>query len=549
MNHFDALTYSRYLDEDLATAEAATVRRHLAVCPECAVLVQALENEDRVLRSAFVEEVVPAALRARVSTALFGQGPSLGPAMLYAGGILAGIFAGIYYLASLLETESLIQPLSWLDPMSSGSWVDWLFRTFFFMYEEGWTMLLNSVERLSALAVALVALRALLPWLRRRWANLLGTTLMAVLLLWLSPSVASAVEFRHAHGAVVKVAKGEVVQGTLVAAGQSVIVDGTVEGDLVAVGNRIEVRGEVKGNVIAAGQTIILGGNVANDAIVVGQRITLEGQVMRNVYAAGEHFDTADTANIADTVFAAASMGMIDGKIGDSLIATMGRLQVAGAVAKNIRFQGGRFSLLSGAQVGGDLVAHTHEPAQIDAGAQIGGKKSLEIIRHKSRYLTGSFYFFLLVRLLAASLVGVLLLKVFPRFYGGASEAVGSIWRSLGLGLAVLAGVPVAAVAVGITLVGLPLALITVALYLIALYLAKIFVAAYLGRRLLQTPADVGYTSLGTLFLGLFILVVLGNLPYIGWLIKLVIILGGLGGLIWQLYQQMKPSPAAAPAA
>lgn len=545
MNHFDALTYSRYVDDDLAAAETAAVRQHLAVCPECAAQLRALENENRVLRSVLVEEAVPAALRARLLTALFGQGPSLGPAMLYAGGILAGIFAGVYYLASLLESESLIQPLSWLDPMSSGSWVDWLFRTFFYFYEEGWTMWLNSVERLAALAAALVALRAVLPWLRRRWPSLLGVTLMAVLLLWLSAPVASAVEFRHAHGAVVKVAKGEVVAGTLVAAGQTVVVDGTVEGDLVAAGNRIEVRGEVKGNVIAAGHTLIIGGNVANDAILAGQRITVEGQVGRNVFAACEHFDTADAANVAQSLFAAASMGMIDGKIGDSLVAAMGSLQVAGAVAKNIRFRGGRFSLLSGAQVGGDLLARTRRPAQIDPGAQISGRKTLEIIRRTPRYMSGSFYFFQFVWLLAAFVLGVLLLKAFPGFYREASEAVGSVWRSLGLGLAVLAGVPVAAVAVGVTLVGLPLALITVAIYVIALYLAKIFVAAYLGRRLLQIPPAAGYTSLGALFLGLFILVVLGNLPYIGWLIKLVIILGGLGALSWQLYQRMKPSSAA----
>lgn len=546
MSHFDLLNYSRYVDEDLSPAEAAAVREHLAACSGCAALVRALENENRVLRSAFVEEAVPADLGARVNLSLFGQGPGFGAAMLYAAGILAGIFVGIYSLASLFQSESLIQPLSWFDPMTSGSWLDWVFRTFFFFYEEGWTMLLNSVERLAALAVALVLLRTVLPWLRRWWTSLVGAALSVMLLLALGAANASAVEFRHVHGGVVKVAKGEVVADTLVAAGETVLIEGTVDGDLVAAGSRIEVRGEIKGDLIAAGNTIIIGGNVENNALLAAQRISIEGQVKRNVYAASEHFELANTANILQTVFAAASMGTVDGKIGNSLVAAMGRLQMAGAVDRDIRLHANRVTLLSGAHVGGNLVARTHQPIHIDPGAKIDGKTTTETIREKPRYLTARFYFFQVIWLLAAFVVGVVLLKIFPRFYGGAAEAVSSVWRSLGLGLAVLAGVPVAAIAAGITLVGLPLALMAVAIYLIALYLAKIFVAAYLGRRLLGTSAAAGSASLGALFLGLLILAVVGHLPFIGILIRFVILLSGLGALAWQLYEQARMAERAA---
>lgn len=545
ISHFDSMTYSIYVDGELAPQEAAAVRAHLAVCPDCGALVRALEKESALVRAALVEEPAPGVLRARVDEALYGRGgASLWQAMLYAAAILAGIYTGIYYLAAALDTQALFEPLSWLDPTSSASWLDWLIRTFFYVYEEGWAMMLNSTEKLSLLAAGLLALSALLPWLRRRGMSILGVALATIALAGLFAPSASAVELRHVHG-VVKVAKGEVIHDTLVVAGESVVVEGTVEGDLVAAGKRVEVRGEVKGDVIAAASNIVISGTVDNNVILAGSQLTLEGTVQRNAYIAGSNVELAERGNVLKAVFAAGSQGAFDGKIGDSLTAAFSNLQVAGAVAKDLRVRAARFTLLDSARVGGDLIVRTRQPAHIDPGAKVEGKKRLEVISARPPYLSARFYFRQLIWLLGFFIVGVLLLKLFPRFYAGATEAVGSIWRSLGLGIAVLAGVPVAAVIVAITLVGLPISLMSVAGYLTALYLAKIFVAAYLGRYLLKTPGAAGATSLGALFLGLAILTVAGFVPFLGALLRLVVLLAGLGALAWQLYQQIEAAPAA----
>ena len=75
---------------------------------------------------------------------------------------------------------------------------------------------------------------------------------------------------------------------------------------------------------------------------------------------------------------------------------------------------------------------------------------------------------------------------LFPVFFHTTTQAVGSGWLSLGLGVGTLAGVPVAMVVIGITLVGLPISLMLLAVYLTGVYLAKIWVGAYLGRILLR---------------------------------------------------------------
>ena len=100
----------------------------------------------------------------------------------------------------------------------------------------------------------------------------------------------------------------------------------------------------------------------------------------------------------------------------------------------------------------------------------------------ESHFTRPRFYFYQAVWLAAAMLVGWLGLILFPGFFQASAQAVGSGWRSLGLGLGVLAGVPVAIVVIAITLVGFPVSLMLLALYLTAIYLAKIWVGAFLGQ-------------------------------------------------------------------
>jgi hypothetical protein len=89
--------------------------------------------------------------------------------------------------------------------------------------------------------------------------------------------------------------------------------------------------------------------------------------------------------------------------------------------------------------------------------------------------------------------------------------------------------VPIAAVIAAITLVGIPTALITVALWVIAIYLAKVFVGAALGRALIR-PRRGGLADVALLLLvGLLIVFVLTNLPYVGQVFMLGVVLWGLG--------------------
>jgi len=142
-------------------------------------------------------------------------------------------------------------------------------------------------------------------------------------------------------------------------------------------------------------------------------------------------------------------------------------------------------------------------------------------------------------------LVGWLGLLLYPGFFRATTQLVASDWRSLGLGLGVLAGGPVAMVVAAITLVGFPVSLILLAVYLIAIYLAKIWVGAFLGRMILNPSGSTKGDWLLGLLVGLLILAIVGFIPYLGGLLHFVVVCLGLGAFAWQLYRSSRPAVTA----
>jgi len=220
-------------------------------------------------------------------------------------------------------------------------------------------------------------------------------------------------------------------------------------------------------------------------------------------------------------------------------------VNVSGTVGRDLTLAGGRLGslvLTNAARVGGNLTARVHQlrDVHIADGASISGQRDIQLRVRKSRF-TVRFVLHQVVWLAASMLVGWLGLALFPGFIQACTQAVGSGSRSLGLGLGVLGGIPVAIVVVAITLVGIPISLMLLVVYLAGIYLAKLWVGAFLGRILLKPAAATKRDWLLQLLLGLIIITIVGFIPYLGGLVRLVVVCLGLGAFAWQLYQSSRP--------
>jgi hypothetical protein len=90
------------------------------------------------------------------------------------------------------------------------------------------------------------------------------------------------------------------------------------------------------------------------------------------------------------------------------------------------------------------------------------------------------------------------------------------------------------AVIIAITVIGLPLSFITIVAWLTAWYLAKIVLAHLIGRSILAGRSE--HSGLvPALFVGLIIVIIAINLPFLGGVLNLLATILGLG-LMAQLW-------------
>lgn len=227
----------------------------------------------------------------------------------------------------------------------------------------------------------------------------------------------------------------------------------------------------------------------------------------------------------ADTVVIFDGPAVIDGTVDGAVVALNGDIRVTGTVDEDVVALRGRAIIESGARVGGDVVSS--ESPQVAPGATVEGET--RTVRFSFRAV-GLFFWFAwwVAATVSLAILGLLLLRLAPAAMASClGVARNDFAAAAGWGVAVAIGLPIASVAVLLTLVGIPLGLLGL-LSLALLYSLGYLVAALaLGRLIVKEPTSVYLSFL----VGLGILRVVGLIPVIGGLVSFLASAVGLGAL------------------
>ncbi len=515
----DEFIQAQYADRELPDAEAKELAAHLESCDVCRKHVAALEAENLLLIQS-----------------LHGSdawGADLEPAMSGARGTLrAGLWAGAFAGAAILVRLCLgvilrmeaPAGLDWLYPLSFSGQLNLLANGFFYLIEEGGDMVRSLTNAAGFAVLSCMILGALLAVARRAKGITAMVGLAALMIAFVVPGY--AIDIRKAEKGSLSIAAGETIDDTLVVFADRIDVRGTVTGDLIAFARRVNVQGTVMGNVIGFGQGIEITGNVAGDIWAFGQNVAVGtgSKVERDATLLGANLST-------------------DGDVGRDLTGIGGYMDVGNSVGRDVRFWGRRLSVRAPLRIGRNLYARVRsdKDAQIDPGATIAGKKQVELEKpERSRYLKPSFYMWQLVRIGAAFFMGLLLFWLFPSIGRASLSTARNLLTSGGIGFLAAVATPIAAIILAITILGLPIALVALVLYLLGLYLAKIVVAKALGDAIWAEKGKGASSAALVLLAGLVIVIIAINLPYIGGVLNILLILLGLGSLVTTLYQIWK---------
>ncbi|MEO6410254.1 MAG: hypothetical protein ABIO45_16090 [Burkholderiaceae bacterium] len=349
--------------------------------------------------------------------------------------------------------------------------------------------------------------------------------------------------------------------------GKDVRTDAAVDGDYMAFGGHVAVEHPVGIDATLAGGTVEVNAAIGDDLRVAGGTVVVKAQVGGELYGAAGDLRLAPEGRIAGDAAVAGGNIAIDGRIGGSLRAAARTIVINGEVAGDVRLNAQQIALGPKAKIGGTLSYSSKEAISRAEGSVIGGAVTDSNGERKARRAErdadagtddgdamsrgwlpmgiGSVFGYLMLLALAA-----LMLWLAPRFAARAVAGVfGSPWRSIGLGLLLVLVVPLVAVLLVLTLLGIPFALALLALYPLLTMLGFVIAAVALGQRLgwafRSTPAAASPAAVpapapsaspaptfGLAALGLLVLMLVGWLPFIGWLLLSLATLAGLGAIV-----------------
>jgi cytoskeletal protein CcmA (bactofilin family) len=336
-------------------------------------------------------------------------------------------------------------------------------------------------------------------------------------------------------GDTVTVSSGETVDDDLYIGGNEIVINGTVNGDVWAAGRTITINGAVTGSVVAVGQTVTINGEIARAARIAGNELTVNGSVDGDLLAFGATLDVEEAARVGGDLVTGAQNVRISGSVGKNIKGGAGALRLSGSVGGNIDLEVDTLTITSTAHVGGNLTYLSNNEASVDSGAAIQGTTVHNIPEAKEKpgiagKITGKVVAFVM-----ALLIGIIIIVIAPRKLIAMADTIRHRpLPCLGWGAVLLFAVPVAAIVVCFTVIGLPIGLISLALWGIALYLSQIPAALFLGRLIIRraTTTESKGLQIGAFAAGLAIIVILRNIPYLGFIVGLAVFLFGLGSLI-----------------
>jgi len=373
----------------------------------------------------------------------------------------------------------------------------------------------------------------------------LAVILTFVIMMMLTAAPVLAFDARSEE--TVTVGSGEVVDDDLYVGASTIIIDGMVNGELWAAGYTITVNGAVNGSAMVAGNMISISGDVGHAVRAAGQTISISGNVNGDLIVFGSAVNVASTATVKGDLFVGAANVRIDGLIEGDIKGGGSKVTIGNGVKGNVELEVDSLTILSTANIEGDLTYTSEEEADIQSGAQIGGATThnlppVPVKEEPAKAFPPLGIVSKVIRFLMALVTGLVIILIAQRRLTSIADAIGtSPGASAGWGALIVFVAPIAAFLVCFTIIGIPVGLIALALWGIGLYLAQIPVGLFIGRWIIGRFRAVEGKAImvGALALGLVILklleLLLGliPLPGLGFFIGLAVVgVFGLGAVV-----------------
>jgi len=328
------------------------------------------------------------------------------------------------------------------------------------------------------------------------------------------------------------VSKGEVVTGTLLAAGNAVVIDGIVHGDVLCAGQSITISGTVDGDVLCMAQSIRITGTVGESVRALAQNVDIVGQIKRNVMFAGQTLSVNTPGAVGGEILAAGQNVFVDTKVGGDMNVAVGALTFGdnARVAGSVRYESAKVAqLASSATIAGTLTQSI--PKEM--------KKPAAPIRAMKKV---SPFAMILWKMAIYSVLAIIVNAVAPKRTKQILDAMKSRPMPTAIsGLIVLMIVPLIIAGLAITIVGIPLAILLGIAYGLVIAASRIFAAILAGEYLhANFHTNKQNNMLLTIVLGVPVAWVVFSVPILGGIASFLAVIWSLGAMYVTRKSEMK---------
>ncbi len=397
----------------------------------------------------------------------------------------------------------------------------------------------------------------------RYLARLAASAISAVALVgMLVGQVHSSVYKKGNH---VQITNLDIIDDDVYTSGSRLTMDGVINGDLTSFNYQIEINGEVGQSANLFCRTLQHNGKIDGSLRALAENITVAGYVTRSAVLMGRDVNLAKGAIIERDLKVFGSTVQVDGTVKGNASITGEIVEITGVIAGDIDIDAQKIMILAPAVIAGNLTYTSHRQAEIDstAGVTISGKTTWNLPKKNEDQSSGINYTSIVVRissLFAAFVFGILALFVFRGYVEEAVEQVRSRFSvaiaagllgifvlilsltilllsiaSMIAGFLMISGdlAPLGSLVLVFSILMLPITSFASISGGILLYSGKIVLAFIIGYAILKyAKPSVGILSKSSLFLGLLILTLVFMIPYVGFILYILISLVGIGGIL-----------------
>jgi hypothetical protein len=210
----------------------------------------------------------------------------------------------------------------------------------------------------------------------------LAAVAIALIAVGVSSEAARAVVTAGGDIIIVK----ERVDDDFLAAGKSVAIRATINGDLTAAGAGVAIEEPVDGYAMVAGRKVEVNGPVSNDLWAAGASIEVNAPIGDNAMLAGRQVNLHSSAAVCGDARIAAGIANIEAPIERNLHIAARTARIGSEIGGSVEARVRRLRVQPGAVIRGDLLVHGPYPPEISSQAKVLGQVRFNEIAARSQW-------------------------------------------------------------------------------------------------------------------------------------------------------------------